>query len=362
MPSSSRFIICAAGGGKTTRIVNDALAEASSRVALVTYTHNNEREIERKFYERGATIPGRVEVMTWFVFLLHELARPYRSSLHDQRIEGICWVEGRSVKFVKETDVAAHYFADGRRIYSDKIAKFVVECNRRSGGAVMRRLAERFDHILVDEVQDLAGYDLEVLELILKGGIRLSLVGDHRQAILQTNHSNKNTGFVGVDIIKKLRQWEKAKLATLSYEQHTYRCGQRIADLADAFFPHEPATTSANTTETGHDGIYIVATADVAAYVARFSPQVLRRDRKTNCQGLSAMNFGEAKGLTFDRVLIFPHGLATKWLRTGALAHVEGSLSRMYVGVTRARYSVAFVHDGTTAIAGAQPYAATRRA
>src|SRR5262249_37745895 len=155
----------------------EALAEASSRVALVTYTRNNEREIERKFYEREAVIPARVEVMTWFVFLLHELARPYRSSLHDQRIESICWVEGRSVKFVKETNVAAHYFMDGKRIYSDKIAKFAVECNRRSGGAVMRRLAERFDHIFVDEVQDLVGYDLEVLEMILKAGIRLSLVG-----------------------------------------------------------------------------------------------------------------------------------------------------------------------------------------
>ena len=86
MPSASRIIICAAGGGKTTRIVTDALGETASRVALVTYTRNNEREIERKFYERGAVIPARVEVMTWFVFLLYELARPYRSPLHDQRI------------------------------------------------------------------------------------------------------------------------------------------------------------------------------------------------------------------------------------------------------------------------------------
>ena len=357
MPSASRIIICAAGGGKTTRIVTDALGETASRVALVTYTRNNEREIERKFYERGAVIPARVEVMTWFVFLLYELARPYRSSLHDQRIESICWVDSRSVKFVKETNVAAHYFVDGRSIYSDKIAKFVVECNRRSGGAVMRRLAERFDHIFVDEVQDLVGYDLEVLEMILKANIRLSLVGDHRQAILRTNPSNKNAAFAGVNIIKKLRHWQNGKLAVLSYEQQTYRCAQRIADLADSFFPNEPATTSMQATETGHDGIFIIASTDVASYVAKFGPQVLRYSKTTNCQGLPAMNFGEAKGLTFDRVLIFPHGPATKWLRTGALAHVQASLSRMYVGVTRARYSVAFVHDGIAMIAGAQQYA-----
>jgi DNA helicase II / ATP-dependent DNA helicase PcrA len=356
VPSASRSIICAAGGGKTTRIVTETLACTSSRVAIVTYTRNNEREIEKKFYEHSAAIPPRVEVMTWFVFLLRELARPYRNSLHEQRIEGICWVEGRSARFAKGTDTAAHYFVDGRRIYSDKIAKFILECNQRSGGAVMRRLSQRFDHIFVDEVQDLAGYDLEVLELILKAGIRLSLYGDHRQAILQTNHSNKNSQFTGVNIIEKLKKWHSKKLATLSYEEHTYRCGQDIADLADGLFPNEPATTSVSTTKTGHDGVFVVGSADVAVYVATFAPQVLRYDRRTDCKGLPAMNFGEAKGLTFDRVLIFPHGPATRWLRTGVLEHVQGSLCRIYVGVTRARYSVTFVHDGAIAIRGPQRY------
>ena len=68
--------MCAAGGGKTTRIVDEAMADAKSRVALVTYTRNNKKEIERKCYEHAPVIPSRVEVMTWFVFLLRELARP----------------------------------------------------------------------------------------------------------------------------------------------------------------------------------------------------------------------------------------------------------------------------------------------
>jgi len=32
-------------------------------------------------YEHAPVIPSRVEVMTWFVFLLRELARPYRRDL-----------------------------------------------------------------------------------------------------------------------------------------------------------------------------------------------------------------------------------------------------------------------------------------
>ena len=38
---------------------------------------DNKKEIERKFYEHGRAIPPNIEVMTWFGFLLSELARRY---------------------------------------------------------------------------------------------------------------------------------------------------------------------------------------------------------------------------------------------------------------------------------------------
>ncbi len=356
MPSASRIIIFAAGGGKTTRIVDEAARDNCRRSLLVTYTRNNGQEIGRKFYGIGPVIPSNIEVMTWFSFLLRELARPYRRVMHDKRIEGLHWEEGRSVRFIPESNTSGHYFAGGSHIYSDKIAKFVCECDRRASGAAMRRLAMRFDRIYVDEVQDLAGYDLEVLELILKAGIQVTLVGDHRQATFRTNQAKKNEAFTGINIIKKLRAWDKAGLAKLSYEQHTHRCHQHIADLGDSFFPGEPATKSLNTAVTGHDGVFIVATKRVDAYVATFAPQALRFDRRTPCGDLPVMNFGEAKGLTFDRVLIFPHASAKKWLTTGNITHVEKSLARMYVGATRARHSLAFVHDGTSAIPNALIY------
>ncbi|PVE22713.1 hypothetical protein DC522_19410 [Microvirga sp. KLBC 81] len=356
MPSASQIVLCAAGGGKTTRIVSQAMSETTSRAALVTYTQSNAKEIERKFYGHAAAIPSRIEVMTWFTFLLRELARPYRRVLHNERIDGFHWAEGRSVPYVPESNTAAHYFAGSQFIYSDKISKFICECDRLTDGAVMRRLARRFDHIFVDEVQDMAGYDLDVLELILKAGIRLRLVGDHRQATLRTNFAKKNSAYSGINIIKKFDEWHRAGLAVLSYEQHTHRCHQDIADLGDSFFPNEPPTKSLNTTVTGHDGVFIVSSSQVTAYVTRFAPQVLRLDKRTICEDFPAMNFGESKGLTFDRVLIFPHGLGKKWLGTGDLTHVEKLLAKMYVGVTRAKFSLAFVFDGAASIPRAQAY------
>jgi DNA helicase-2/ATP-dependent DNA helicase PcrA len=58
------------------------------------------------------------------------------------------------------------------------------------------------------------------------------------------------------------------------------------------------------------------------------------------------------KGLGFERVLIIPYGGITKWLSTGNSNHVAGSADEVYVGITRAYQSVAFVHDNDVAVPG----------
>lgn len=350
MPSNNRVLIAAAGGGKTTRIVTQALGEIGKRTALITYTRNNVEEIERKIYERSLTIPSEITVSSWYSFLLREMARPYRNAVYSKRIDGLAWVDGRSSQYVSESDIATHYFANGKYIYSDKIAKFVCKCEAASGGAVLRRLAHLFDHIIIDEVQDMAGHDLDLLELLLRSPIRVTLVGDHRQATYATNNSAKNATYAGIKIIKKFVEWEKVGLAHLKYEQNTFRCQQAIADLADSLFPDEPKTKSLNFETTGHDGVFAVSQELVPFYIERYKPQVLRYSKSTDCGKYEALNFGESKGMTFERVLIFPHGTARQWLVSNDLKHVLSSVAKIYVGVTRARHSVAFVVDSAPKI------------
>ncbi len=349
---ASEIVIAAAGGGKTTRIVERASNSLADHVALVTYTINNVLEIKHKFYELKPALPAHVEIWSWYRFLLHELARPYQRALLDHRIDGLQWVEGRSALYVKQANTDRYYLSNGRLAYSDKIAQLVIACNEQTGGAVIERLAQRFNTIFVDEIQDMAGYDLDLLELILRSSIDLVLVGDHRQATFSTNNSAKNRAYGGVKIVNKFREWEKANLCAIIYEQQTHRCNQSVASFADSFFPTEPKTVSTNTTVTGHDGVFLVSTQNVPAYVEKFQPQVLRLDRKTSCAEYPAMNFGEVKGMTFDRVLIFPHKKGKEWLASGQLRHVVGSAAKMYVGVTRARHSVAFVFDDESKVLG----------
>jgi len=130
MPSSeNKVIIACAGSGKTTRLVDTALANRDRRIAFVTYTNNNRREIVKRFGESNSGIPAHVDIMTWYAFLLQECARPYqRSKYTEERIDSIIFMNGRSAQGCSEARTRFHYFADSDLIYSDKIAKFIVEC------------------------------------------------------------------------------------------------------------------------------------------------------------------------------------------------------------------------------------------
>ncbi|MCD4830350.1 MAG: hypothetical protein K8R02_00920 [Anaerohalosphaeraceae bacterium] len=57
------------------------------------------------------------------------------------------------------------------------------------------------------------------------------------------------------------------------------------------------------------------------------------------------MNFGESKGLTFDRVLVYPTEDMKKWIADNNHNLSEGARAKFYVGLTRAKYSVGIVMD-----------------
>ena len=57
------------------------------------------------------------------------------------------------------------------------------------------------------------------------------------------------------------------------------------------------------------------------------------------------MNFGESKGLTFERALIYPTKPILEWLKDNALDIPPTSRCKFYVAITRAKYSVAIVYD-----------------
>jgi DNA helicase-2/ATP-dependent DNA helicase PcrA len=341
---TNRAIIAAAGSRKTQFIIDAALAASKERVLVTTYTEGNLAQIICRMQQANGVVPPNITVSGWFSFLINQAARPYQSALTKQIdfMKSLNFVGDRP-RFTPQAMTLRYYFDKSRSIYRDGVADFACRLDEATGGCVVRRLERLYDHIYIDELQDLAGYDLEFLDLLFKSSIRVTAVGDPRQHTYNTNNAPKNKQYRGQAVMGWLAK--RSKICVLEPRTESWRCNQEICDWADALYPDMPATTSRNEERTGHDGIFRVARQDVVAYFEKYRPAVLRHNRVVDTLGLPAQNIGVSKGSTYDRALIFPTQPILKYLKTGDLSAVEKSRESLYVAVTRARNSAAFVVD-----------------
>ncbi len=58
-----------------------------------------------------------------------------------------------------------------------------------------------------------------------------------------------------------------------------------------------------------------------------------------------ALNYGNSKGLSYDRVLIYPTNPIINWIKDNNFDLAPTSKSKFYVAVTRARFSVGIVYN-----------------
>lgn len=351
MQSNNRVIIAAAGARKTTFIVEEALTNCKKKkVLIITYTIENLEQIKDYIIKRLGSIPGNIEVKSWYTFLLSHGVRPYQNSTGIiKRIPGIFFINHKSVPFIGEHNILKHYLSNDGTIYTDKIAKFTCLCNEKTNGKVINRLEQIYGLICIDEVQDLAGYDFNFLELLFNSNMQMLVVGDCRQATYFTNCSPKNSRFKGLNIINLFQDWEEKEICEIKIQKKCYRCIQEVCDFADKLYPDMDKTISENKERTGHDGIFIIKNEKIKEYFENFSPKILRYDKRSRIGNLPAVNFGIAKGKNFDRVLIIPNKPIREYLHNGDQEKLKViTKAKLYVAITRARYSVTFLYEGET--------------
>lgn len=355
---TNELIIASAGSGKTTKLVDMALekANAGESILITTFTEACEQEIRDKLIEEtNGYIPALITIQTWFSFLIRHGAKPYQDCVTNKDITGLILVsgksglryvtqEGRKVYWGEQNDPYNHYFSKDGKIYSDKLAKFVVRCDSDTGGKVINRLAQCFDNIFIDEVQDLAGYDLEILKLLFDCKSNILLVGDPRQATYSTNNAQKNAKFKKSSIVNFFSD-DSIKIDTDDTSLTVnHRCSGEICDYSNNIFPTLPKATTGNNTVTGHDGIFVVEESNVELYLDELNPIQLRYSSRTKVNtNHPVYTFGKSKGLTFDRVLIYPTKPIFQWLENSTKKLADTSRAGLYVAMTRAKYSVCFV-------------------
>lgn len=337
--------ISAAGSGKTYDICRDALnivADGIHKVLIVTYTNRGKNAVENEIRKQNkGVLHPQVVIKTWYRFLLSDAIKPYQSYITGggsfNVLKGIDYSQAYGTVNFQRKGTRARYLTRAANVLSNQASELACFLDEKSGGKIIGRLSDIYTNIFFDEIQDLAGYDIELLKFLLNSNISITCCGDNKQATFSTHNAKKNKNQTGKNI------WQFfAGLDNVEIEKNlaSRRFNQDICCFANKIFPvGDPITTIMKNT-TGHDGVFLIDQTDVDSYYEEFRPQVLRYDAKTKIDKYHAVNFGACKGETFDRVLIYPNGPLTSFVMNGKkLASPE----KYYVGVTRPRYSIAIV-------------------
>lgn len=351
-------MIAGAGSGKTTYLIAEALRKKDESVLITTFTDANENSIRETIIAKNGCIPPNITVQTWFSFLLQNGVKPYQSFLYDGIITGLDLVNQKSgIKYYSrkrpvyfsENEIG-HYISKTNQIYSDKVSKFVVKADEKSEGLILDRIKRIYPNIYIDEVQDLAGYDLEILRMLEEIGCKLLLVGDPRQVTFHTHEEAKNKKYSGGKIADYVREHCKSLVVDDTTLNYSYRNPQSICALANQLYPEmKPCESKLKSLKAIHSGVFLVKPEDVDCYLKKYKPVQLRDSVRTVVnKDYEVMNFGNAKGLTMKHVLIYPTKPITEWLRDRSKSLEEKSRAKLYVAITRAQYSVAFVVDSKT--------------
>jgi DNA helicase II / ATP-dependent DNA helicase PcrA len=342
----NRLTLAVAGSRKTQSIVEHcASVPPERRVLVLTYTQANQEELNSRLNQYAGD-HHHVEMMGWFTFLLRHFARPFFPfKFARKRVLGFNF-EGRPHRMA--TGIGRFLDSNGA-VYACELGRLAYELVAESHGALLRRLECIYDEILIDEVQDLSGYDWGIIDVLLRSSIDIHMVGDIRQSVLATNpRTSKNAKYSYAGAIKWARERQATGLLEISESVITWRCHSLIAKFSDSIFEPSwqfPETQSNNETVTGHDGVFLVSSKDVADYVRIFQPQCLRHSVSSGkAFDLDYLNFKVSKGMTYERVLIVPTAPIAKFISSGTYLEANAACS-FYVAVTRAKQSVAIVLD-----------------
>ena len=371
---NNKLIIAAAGSGKTTFLINEAMKFKDEKVLITTYTEANEAEIKKKIVKKHKSIPSHITIQTWFSFLIQHGVKPYQGTFNDlmfkNDVRGLDLVSKKSggkydrtgkqiisnghPLYWAEEYFQKHYFNSKWKIYSDKLSKFVFNSDDSSKGEIISRISRIYSQIYIDEVQDLAGYDLELIKRLFKSSSKVTLVGDPRQVTYLTHneakHNQYSEGKIKQFLEEKCKSLINGNIDEISLLA-SHRNNKEICDYSSKLYPDLLVTSPCNCIECRthssiHNGVFLVKESDKEKYLKRHNPVQLRWNVNVNTDlNYSVLNFGESKGKTLDRVLIYPTDDMTKWMNSDSFELKSGTRAKFYVAITRAKYSVGIIYD-----------------
>lgn len=335
---AKRIVLAVAGAGKTTSIL-EALSE-DRRSLIITYTNENVRSLESSITNKFGHMPKNVTLMSYFSFLYSFCVRPFFSYV--LRDKSFTWETPPFSFGAPKKDTLGHYMTKGRYLYANRAAKLVSEFE--GVPKIIARIESHFDDLFVDEVQDFAGNDFNLLAEISSANINITLVGDFHQHTFDTSRDGqirKNLHKKGVEpYLNEFRGLGyKVDTNTLS---KTHRCSPTVCDFISKQIGIE--ILSHRDDETRVEFVEEQDKVD-ALFGDKAIVKLFYQDSgKYPC---NSNNWGKCKGLnSYNDVCVVLNSKTLKHYRAGKLNDLtESTKNKLYVACSRANRNLSFVDE-----------------
>lgn len=314
-----------AGSGKTTYLIS--LLNLEQRFLLITYTRNNYEHLKRSVIKKFGYFPDNIKVLKYFQFVYSFCYKPFCGL--DKRAKGICFdLPPERSRYFPGTD--AFYMTKTGRLYHNRIAHY---CNAQCVGNIKARLDKYYDYLLIDEVQDFAGNDFNLLLAILPESCNTICVGDFYQHTYDTSLDGNVRRSLYKGLVPYLKEWKKAGVGVDTESlAKTRRCSPEICKFVESL---GIAIQSTGEAEGKVFLLDIENDIDVIVRDERIPKLFLEKSASYNCTG---MNWGASKGIdAFTDVCVVLNQTTERLFQKGKLEELNPrTKNKLYVACTRA--------------------------
>lgn len=332
-----RVILAVAGSGKTTFIVNRLSLD--KRCLIITYTINNTENLRHSIIEKFGFLPNNIKLVSYFSFLYSFCFRPFLSSEISNK--GIYWKYPPDFSRNFKRDDISYYITNSRKLYHNRLAKLIQAYEL--GKNIKARLEKYFDSIYIDEVQDFAGHDFELLKTISKSDLEMLFVGDFYQHTFDTSSDGRTNINLHDDYDKYKQKFSnmglKIDIETL---KNSYRCSKTTCDyirdkIGIDIFSHGDKETQISFIQTQEEAQAIFDNQEIVKLF-------YQKYYEYPCFG---NNWGNCKGENkYNDVCIVLNPTTIKNLKGDKFDNlVPQTRNKLYVACSRARGNIYFVSE-----------------
>lgn len=333
-----RIVFAVAGSGKTRSIIE--LIGEDSRCLIVTYTENNAAELKSRVIRKLGSIPRGVRIYTYFTFLYSFCFRPLCG--YEARSRGINFEFPLSMRVQRsKKNSQEHYMDSNRRLYASRLAKYLIEYNVDK--EVIDRLERFFDFVCIDEVQDFAANDFNLLCNLAGANVNMLLVGDFYQHTFDTSRDGATQKNLHKSFEKYCQQIEKAGyMLDLTALSHSHRCSPDVCTFV---------TNNLGIDIQSHrtDSVQVRLVSDDQEIEKIFHDHSVVKLYYQRCDLYpgNSENWGNTKGLDhFTDVCVVLNPGTMKHFDAKSLDKLPAmTLNKLYVACTRAKGDLFFISE-----------------